>query len=65
MTADFKVNNVIIEFLGLIGELKSYDKLATRKKKLWQSQHLNVIPIYPKDLFPHNQLNQVLSPLLS
>lgn len=65
MTADFKVDNILIEFLGLTGELKSYDRLAARKKKIWKSQKLNVISIYPQHLFPHNQLNQILSPLLS
>ena len=64
MTADFKVNNTLIEFLGLTGELKSYDRLAARKKKLWESQKLNIIPIYPKDLFPESRLNQLLKPII-
>ncbi|MBI4039275.1 hypothetical protein HY388_00415 [Candidatus Daviesbacteria bacterium] len=60
MTADFKVNGCLIEFFGLKGEVKAYDALIARKKKFWQQQRLNVISIYPKDLFPNNKLDQIL-----
>ena len=36
MTADFKVNGHLIEFLGLKGELKTYDRLAKIKERLWR-----------------------------
>ena len=61
MTADFKVNGVLIEFLGLQGELETYDRLVTQKKNLWQKQDLKVIEIHPKDLFPESKLNEVLN----
>ena len=65
MTADFKVNDIFIEFLGLTGELESYDKLADRKKKLWKRQKLNVISIYPQHLFPKSRLDQILQPIVN
>lgn len=63
MTADFKVDGVLIEFLGLTGEVGKYDQLLEKKKKLWEERHLEVIAIYPGDLFPESQLNRVLRQL--
>lgn len=60
MTADFKVGEILIEFLGLTGQLEKYDKLVKIKEKLWKEQKLKVIKIYPKDLFPVNKLNQII-----
>lgn len=61
MTADFKVGNTWIEFLGLHGELAAYDRLVKRKKRLWKERKLNIIPIYPKDLLPESRLNKTLN----
>jgi hypothetical protein len=61
MTADFKVNGFLIEFLGLQGQLKRYDVLLKRKRKIWKEKQLKVIEVYPKDLFPKNRLAQVLN----
>jgi len=61
MTADFKVNNTFIEFFGLAGQLKSYDKLVEKKRKLWKEKGLKVIEIYPNHLFPKNQLEKILN----
>lgn len=63
MSADFEVNGKLIEFLGLKGELKRYDELLIQKERLWKDQNLNVIKVYPNDLFPKNRLNTVLSSL--
>lgn len=60
MTADFRVNGILIEFLGLQGELRSYDRLVKVKKKLWKENRLKVIQIYPHHLLPKNKLDQVL-----
>lgn len=60
MTADFKVNGTFIEFLGLTGQLKKYDKLVKTKEKLWKERNLKVIKIYPEDLFPKNKLNEII-----
>jgi len=59
MSADFEVNGTLIEFLGLKGELKRYDELLEQKEKLWKDENLDVIRIYPKDLFPKSRLNEI------
>ncbi len=64
MTADFEVNGTLIEFLGLAGQLQSYDALIERKRRLWEQQKLNVIQVLPNDLFPENKLSQVLEHVL-
>lgn len=60
-TVDFKVNNLWVEFFGLSGEHKKYDQLKRRKLKLAQEYKLKVIEIYPKDLFPKNNLEKILN----
>lgn len=65
MTADFEVNGTLIEFFGLRGQLKSYDKLADKKEQLFKNRHLKVINLYPKDLFPESKLSQRLKFLLT
>lgn len=61
MTADFKINDVWIEFFGLEGRLLSYDKTMLFKRKLWKEKGLKVIEIFPHDLFPKNKLSTILS----
>lgn len=56
-TADFKVGDILIEFFGLAGELKSYDRIVKIKKRLIKKYKLKTIEIYPKDLFPRNKLS--------
>jgi|SRR3989344_959593 len=60
MTCDFVVNKTFIEFFGLIGELKEYDRLAKLKRKLSKKHDLKLIEIKPEHLFPKNKLDQVL-----
>ena len=57
MTADFKVRNTWIEFFGLKGELKKYDQLMEKKKMIFKERKLQIIEIYPNDLFPVNRLS--------
>lgn len=64
MTADFKINNTYVEFFGLQGQLKKYDKLVMEKEKLWKEKNLNVIKIYPNDLFPKNKLSEIFAKIL-
>lgn len=64
MSSDFLVDNIRIEFIGLAGELKKYDNLLKRKRKFIKTQKLNVIEIYPYNLFPKNNLDQILKSLL-
>lgn len=63
--ADFKVNNIFIEFFGLRGELKTYDKLMKKKLKIIKENHLKLIPVYPKDLFPISKLDYILKDLIN
>ncbi len=64
MTADFRVGSILIEFLGLSGEVSEYDRLLKEKRKLWKERNLDVIEIYPKDIFPKSWLNQILKKLV-
>ena len=59
-TADFIVNGVVIEFFGLSGELKRYDKLMKDKLRMIQDRALKFISIYPKDIFPISRLDDLL-----
>lgn len=61
LTVDFLVKDYWIEFFGLDGELKSYDSLKNRKLQIAKEKNLNLIAIYPKDLFPKCKLNKKLS----
>ncbi len=54
-TVDFKVGDFWIEFFGLSGELKRYDELKKRKLKLAKKYKLNLVEIYPKDIFSFNE----------
>jgi len=57
MTADFAVGDVRIEYFGLRGLNKIYDKIIKRKQKLCQKEKLKLIEIYPSDLFSKNFRN--------
>lgn len=59
-TADFQVKGKFIEFFGLAGELKEYDKNIGLKEKLAKKYKLKLIKIYPKDLFPVNHLSEII-----
>lgn len=60
-TVDFKVKDYWIEFFGLTGELKRYDKLRRRKLNLIKKYHLNLIDIYPRDIYPKSKLGDILT----
>lgn len=60
-TADFVVNKYWIEFFGLSGELMRYDYLMRKKLRIAKNLKLNLIKIFPKDLFPKGNLNERLS----
>ncbi len=64
-TADFVVDKYWIEFFGLSGELKRYDQIKRKKLRLARKLNLNLIKLYPKDLFPKGNLNNVLKILIS
>ncbi len=60
LTADFVVGRRWIEFFGLAGELRAYDALVKKKRRLARKYHLPLIALYPKDLFPTNHLSEIL-----
>ena len=64
MTADFKINDIYVEFFGLQGKIESYDKLIKEKEEHYKEKNLKVIKIYPNDLFPKNKLNQIFAKLI-
>lgn len=61
MTADFSLSpRTLVEFFGLAGVQKKYDKLIGRKREICREQDVCLIEIYPKDLFPKNRLAQIV-----
>ncbi len=64
MTADFRINGIFVEFFGLQGELEKYDKLIGEKEKYGKENGMKIIKIYPRDLFPKNNLEEVLRQFL-
>ncbi len=61
LTVDFMIGDYWIEFFGLYGGHKRYDQLRKLKLKLAKTYNLKLLEIYPKDLFPKNNLVEILS----
>lgn len=61
LTCDFVINKIFVEFFGLEGELKEYDRLANLKRKLSKRYKFKLIEIKPSHLFPKNKLDQILN----
>ena len=59
-TFDFKIGEKFIEYFGLAGEHKRYDELRDIKQKMAKKYKLNLVEIYPKDLYPNDRLGQIL-----
>lgn len=59
-TADFKIGDTLVEYFGLAGEHKRYDELRRIKQKMAKKYRLNLIEVYPKDLYPQNKLENIL-----
>ncbi len=64
MTADFKVGEIYIEFIGLEGEHRAYDEALARKRRFFRIHNLPVIELRPSDLFPEHSLEEILLPHL-
>jgi len=60
LTVDFVTENNWIEFFGLAGEIKIYDKIIKKKRILAKKHKLSLIEIYPKNLFPVNHLSEII-----
>ncbi|HXK40482.1 MAG TPA: hypothetical protein VJ046_00020 [Candidatus Paceibacterota bacterium] len=65
LTCDFVINKVFIEFFGLEGEVRNYDRLVALKRKLSKKHKLKLIEIRPIHLFPKNKLDNILGSLIS
>lgn len=65
LSVDFVVGNKWIEFFGLAGELKDYDKLVQRKRVICRKNKIKLVEIYPKDLFPARKREQFLTRIFS
>lgn len=59
LNADFVINNYWIEFFGLAGEHKRYDELRQLKLLLSKKHKLNLIEIFPEDIY-RNRLGILL-----
>jgi hypothetical protein len=64
LTADFKVGKYWIEFFGLEGEVSQYDKNVKKKLELAKKYQLELLRVYPSDLFPNFKLEKSLKPVL-
>lgn len=53
-----------IEYFGLAQDSPRYDRAVKEKIKLCRKNKIRLIGIYPKDLYPNNQLNKILSRLI-
>lgn len=62
-TTDFLVGETYVEFFGLEGQLKRYDKLIERKLQLIKDRHLKFVSVHPSDLFPKSNLDTLLGHL--
>jgi len=60
-TSDFLIKpDTVIEFFGLAGVQKAYDEIIKKKRKMAKNLNLNLIEVYPNDLFPKNRLAEKL-----
>ena len=64
LTVDFLIKDYWVEFFGLAGQLRSYDRLKKRKLKIAKENNLKLIALYPEDLFPKCKIEEKLNVLL-
>lgn len=61
MTADFMLNDgTLVEFFGLAGVQDKYDELISKKRAWCAKKGTSLIEIYPRNLFPKNQLSRLI-----
>ncbi len=59
-TVDFLVDDIWIEFFGIYGVSKKYTTLADKKIEMARKLNLDLIKVFPKDLFPVNKMKDLL-----
>lgn len=60
-TADFKIGDQYIEYFGLAGEHIRYDELMVIKKEIAIKYQMNLLEIYPKNLYAKNGLDKIFN----
>ncbi len=60
LRGDWKVGNIFIEFFGLVG-IPEYDKKIKLKENLCKTKKIQIISIYPDDLFDLSKKLKVLT----
>ena len=65
LTCDFVINKIFVEFFGLEGAVRNYDRLVALKRELSKKHKLKLIEIKPIHLFPKNKLDDILGSLVS
>ncbi len=58
--ADFEIKGFFVEFFGLSGEVREYDKKIKIKEGIAKRYKINLIKIYSKDIFPENHLLRIM-----
>ena len=58
LSVDFRIGDYWVEFFGLSGQHRRYDQLKRKKIRLARKLGLNLVKIYPKDLFPKSKLSE-------
>lgn len=61
LKVDFVVNGHWIEFFGLSGELKDYDRVIQRKLAIVKKHKIPFLALYPKDIFPISRLDKIIN----
>jgi hypothetical protein len=60
MTADFFIEpDIVIEFFGLAGVQSKYDEISERKRMFCGERYIQLIEIYPENVFPQSHLSEI------
>lgn len=60
LTADFKIGDKIVEYFGLAGEHERYDELKRLKMEIANKYGLNLVQVYPENLYSKEGLEKIL-----
>ena len=62
--ADWNIGKIFVEYFGLAKDSPRYDRAIKRKRNLCRAHHIQLIEIYPEDLYPNIALEHKLNGLL-
>lgn len=64
-TSDWGISpTIFVEYFGLANDSIRYDKEIKKKQEICQKYGINLIEVYPKDLFPEISLNRIFAQIL-